>query len=695
MKLLAPSRAASSLTIGMALLVATTMFAQQLSEKKSGDGKTAQTVAEMIARNHISQKPVDDAVSRQLFDRYLEQLDARKLYFTQADIDSLAGYRNQLDDLLRAGDISFAYRAFDIYAARANERIAMAQKFIDAEHDFTAEEELEVDADKLPWASTEQEIQERWRKQIKYDLLAILLDDVKMEQARERLHKRYHTLGLAASQTEDSEKLEWYLTSLAHCFDPHSSYMSPQTREDFRISMELKLEGIGAALRSEDGYTIVANIVPGGAADKDGRLKKEDKIIGVDKGDGVMVDVVEMKLSKVVRMIRGKGGTVVRLKVRTPDKPDEKDPNKVIKGEVKVYELTRQMIELTTSEVKGEIIQTGDRIQGTPAMKIGVISIPSFYRDFNGAQKGLDNFKSTARDVQAVLQDFRDKGGVDLIVVDLRMNGGGALSEAIEVSGLFIDEGPVVQVKEPGDEKETHDDVIPGVAYAGPLVVLCNKLSASASEIFAGVIKDYRRGIIVGDSSTHGKGTVQNVMSVGRQNIPFFAGEDRGALKLTISQFYRVNGDSTQNRGVQSDIVLPSLIDHMDLGEQSLENALKFDHIPAAEYTPLNLVSPQVISALTQNSQGRIGKNEEFQKLSHEIDQYLARKNKKTISLNLEARRKEKLEDNKYKSKEEKLTSEEPGEGPIFPDTNYNNEVLRIGIDYVQLLHDMKTAGVK
>ncbi|MGE3316112.1 MAG: carboxy terminal-processing peptidase [Planctomycetaceae bacterium] len=692
MKLLAPSRAASSLTLGMVLLVATTMFAQQLSETKSGDGKTAQTVAEMISRFHISQKPIDDQISTQLFDRYLEQLDGRKLYFTQADIDGLSGYRTQLDDLLKGGDISFAYRAFDIYTARAAERISMAQKFIDAEHDFSLNEELEVDAEKLPWAATEKEVSERWRKQIKYDLLALLLDDTSLSTARERLHKRYHTLSLAAAQTEDSEKLEWFLSALTHCFDPHSSYMSPQSREDFRISMELKLEGIGAALRSEDGYTIVANVVPGGAADKDGRLKKEDKIIGVDKGDGEMVDVVEMKLSKVVRMIRGKGGTIVRLKVKTPDKPDEKDPSKVIKGETNIYELTRQMIELTSSEVKGEIMQSGDRLKGVPSMRIGVINIPSFYRDFRGAQKGLDNFKSTARDVQNVLQDFRDKGGVDVVVIDLRMNGGGALSEAIEVSGLFIDQGPVVQVKEPGDEKETHDDVNPGVVYSGPLVVLCNKLSASASEIFAGVIKDYRRGIIVGDSSTHGKGTVQNVMNVGNKGIPFFAGEDRGALKLTISQFYRVNGDSTQNQGVHSDVVLPSLIDHMDLGEQSLDNALKFDHIPAADYQPLNMVTPQVISSLMQNSQARISKDPEFQKLAHEIDQYLTRKNKKTISLNLDDRRKEKLEDNKYKSKEEKLTSEDPTDGPIFPDTNYNNEVLRIGIDYAQLLHDMKTA---
>jgi len=690
MKLSAPSRTASTLTLVMVLLVATTMFAQQLSEPKTGDGKTAMLVADMVGRYHISQKRVDDAISVQLFDRYLQQLDPRKLYFTQADIDGLAPYRTQLDDLLKAGDVSFAYKAFDLYLARVAERIKLAEQYIDAPHDFTVDESLEIEADKLPWALNEKEIQDRWRKWVKYELLALLLDDTPEDKARERLRMRYHTIAVSAPQTEASEKLEWFLSSLTHCFDPHSSYMSPQSREDFRISMELKLEGIGAALRSEDGYTIVANVVPGGAADKDGRLKKEDKIIGVDKGDGEMVDVVEMKLNKVVRMIRGKQGTTVRLKVKTPDRPDEKDPNKVIKGEVKVYELTRQTIELTTSEVKGEIIQAAERVKGRPA-RVGVINIPSFYRDFRGAQKGEENFKSTARDVQKVLEDFAAKGNVDLVVVDLRTNGGGALSEAIEVSGLFIDQGPVVQVKEPGGEQETHDDVIPGVAYSGPLVVVCNRMSASASEIFAGVIKDYHRGIVVGDTTTHGKGTVQNVMNVGKQSIPFFASEDRGALKLTISQFYRVNGDSTQNLGVHSDVVIPSLIDHMDLGEQFLENALKFERISPADYTPLKLVTPQIVSALQQGSQARIAKDPEFQKVSHEIEQYVARKAKKTISLNLEARRKERLEESQYKNKEDKLISEDPTEGPIFPDTYYNNEVLNIGLDYVHLLHGMKT----
>jgi carboxyl-terminal processing protease len=458
--------------------------------------------------------------------------------------------------------------------------------------------------------------------------------------------------------------------------------------------MELRLEGIGAALQQEDGYTVVKKIVPGGAAEKQGKLKVGDKIIGVDKGDGELVSVVEMKLSKVVRMIRGPRGTRVRLQVKTAEHLDPKDPSKNRKSETVEYTLTRQTVELTSQEVKGEIIESGDRLKDDRRVRVGVLNIPSFYRDFNGASSGENDFKSAARDVQKVLANFRKQGGVDLLVVDLRNNGGGALSEAIEISGLFIDTGPVVQVKEPRGEKDTHQDDQPGVAYAGPLVVLTNRLSASASEIFAGVIKDYRRGVIIGDSSTHGKGTVQNVMSVAQNGLAsFFAPEDRGALKLTISQFYRVNGDSTQNRGVPSDVVLPSLLDHMDLGESSLDNALKFDHISAVDHQTLNLVNPEIVSRLQQRSQARVAADAEFQKLNKDVATYLQRKNRKTISLNLDIRRKERMQDKLEEKKAEEVTSDEQPEGPIFPVTFYNNEILRIGLDYLQAVQGMATAG--
>ena len=679
-----PSRAATTLLIGTSLLVATTIFAQKLSAEKAADETTTKLVCEMLARFHISQSSIGDETSAKLLDRFVERLDplsSQKLYFLQSDIDDLSKYKSELDDLVKIGNVDFAYMAFNLHLKRLEKRIQVAHRLIDAKHDFTLDETMVLDVDELDWAKSEAELDVRWRQRIKYQLLNLKLDDVSLEEARNRLHKRYRTKSLMAHQTDDAEKLERYLSALTHTFDPHSSYMSPETLEDFRIQMELQLEGIGAALRGEDGYTVVVQIVPGGAADKDGRLKSDDKIIGVGQKEGDIVDVVEMKLSKVVRLIRGNKGTIVRLQVKPGDG-----------GETTVYTLTRQKIELKSSAVKGEVIETAERLNGRQA-RIGVVNIPSFYRNFRGAQRGDKNFRSTSRDVHNVLQSFDDQGGVDGLIVDLRFNGGGSLSESIEVSGLFIDRGPVVQVKEQTGRVKPYDDKNAGVTYSGPLVVLCNRLSASASEIFAGVIQDYRRGIVVGDTTTHGKGTVQNVMPVLRPRFfQLLDSKDRGALKVTINQFYRVNGESTQNRGVESDVVLPSVLDHMDLGESFLDNALDFDKIQPAAYTTVEQVSAEMIKTLQQSSKRRIGADPKFQETLKEVQRYLVLKKRKTITLNEEQLRKErnqgkkKEQDKKKDAKDEENKSDENGNGPIFPDSHYTNEVLNISLDYFKLL---------
>lgn len=681
MKFRKPTRAAIALTLSMFLLATTALFAQQLATTTPQDEATAKLVAEMIERYHVSQGKIDDGVSERTLKRLLEELDPQKLYFMQADIEATEKYKHQLDDLVKAGNVDFIYKLHDLYLTRLKERIALADRFIDAEHDFTSDDSLVIDGKDRAWARTEAEMNERWRKRIKYDVLILKVDGTELAEARERLHRRYATVLNTAQQTTRGEMLEMFLSGIAHGFDPHSSYMSPQTLDDFRIVMELSLEGIGAALRSEDGYVTVAQIVPGGAAEKDGRLKVGDRIIGVDPGDGKIVDVVEMKLDKVVRYIRGNAGTVVRLQV----KPAEN-------AEIQIYELTRQTIELKSAEVKGRIIDTTERIAGKPAARIGVIDIPSFYRDFRGEQQGKPEFKSTARDVIKVLEDFHRKGGVDAIVVDLRSNGGGALNEAIEVSGLFIDEGPIVQVKEQDGTIKTHDDVDEGVYYSGPLVVLCNRLSASASEIFAGAIRDYGRGIVVGDTTTHGKGTVQNVMPVSRQLFRFLNNsEERGALKLTIQQFYRVNGDSTQQRGVRSDIVLPSLLDHLDLGEGFLESALPFGQVEEARYRPGKNVTDEMLSTIRAESAARVAKDAKFEEVARDIERFVERKNRKTITLNEAEYRKER--DSDRKKIEESIDEEENGDGPIFPADHYNDEVLAITLHYVELLTGPKTAG--
>jgi carboxyl-terminal processing protease len=694
MRFPARSRAGSTLIAVTLALAASTIFAHEAAEPRPAESRTAILVCKLIEENHISHVRINEEVSSKVFKRYIELLDPRKLYFTQADVDELGQDKTKLGELMKHGNVDFAYNSFDLFLKRVVERKALADTLVDGKHDFTVDEGMVIDAEKLPWAKSEDEIRERWRKQIKYDLLQLKLEDTADADARTRVKKRYHLNLENWTQMDDGEKLELYLSALTHCLDPHSSYMSPQTRDEFRISMELRLEGIGAALGQDDGYTVVKRVVPGGAAAKDGRLQVGDKIIGVDsKGDGEITPVVEMKLNKVVRMIRGPRGTKVRLQVKTAEHLDPKNPSKNRKSQVVIYTFTRRTVELTSQEVKGQILQAGDRLKGTQA-RVGILNIPSFYRDFNGASSGEDDFKSTSRDVQKVLESFKRQGGIDLLVIDLRGNGGGALSEAIEVSGLFIESGPIVQVKTPGGDKDVHPDPNPSVAYAGPLVVLTNRLSASASEIFAGVIKDYRRGIIVGDNSTHGKGTVQNVMPVGQSGLAgLFNPEDRGALKLTISQFYRVNGDSTQNLGVPSDVVLPSLLDHMDLGESSLENALKFDRVEPADYQPWNRVNPELVSMLQRRSQSRVSTDPEFQKLNKEMATFDERKSRKQISLNLEARKKERIQDKLEEKKADEITSEDPADGPIFAAGYYNNEVLRIGVDYLQLVHSMATAG--
>ena len=675
-------RAIGALAIGLTVLIATTIFAQQFALNTPADQETAKLVANMISKYHISQKPLDDRISGMLLTRYVKEWDPQKLYFLQADIDEWSKYKDHLDELVKLGKVDFAYEVFARYLKRLDERVAYAHKQIDAPHDFSVDETMSIDGEHIPWALDDKELNERWRKRIKYDLVALKLDKTEGDDARKRLHKRYDTLKHYAHDTLDNEVLEVYLSSLAHCFDPHSSYMSPETVDDFQIQMKLSLDGIGAALRSEDGMTVVAQIVAGGAAEKDGRLKVGDKIVAVGQADGDWQDVIEMKLNRVVRLIRGERGTKVRLRVMKEA------------GEAEEYLLTRQKIELKASEVKGEIIQIGDRIPGMKG-RIGVVNIPSFYRDFGGAQEGKEDFKSTARDVAKVLEDFRHQGGVDAIIVDLRMNGGGALSEAIDVSGLFIDYGPVVQVKEQNGRIKSHNDDDEQIQYKGPLVVLCNRLSASASEIFAAAVKDYGRGIVVGDTTTHGKGTVQNVMPVSRQMFGVLPGaKDRGALKLTINQFYRVNGDSTQNRGVQSDVVLPSLIDHMDLGESFLDNALAFDHIAPARHTEYEMTAPPIIAALKEASSKRVSEDPKFLQRQKDIERYLTRKNRKTVSLSEETLRRERDEDKAARDVEkEEEERETKTDLPVFPSTEYDNEVLHIASDYASLLKAAKTAA--
>ena len=421
----------------------------------------------------------------------------------QSDIDEFSKSKDRLDDTIKNGDISFAYEVFSRFLARVDERITLAEADLNKPEDFNLDEEMIRDPKKTTYSKTPEEAAERWRQRVKYDLLKETADKVPMDEAIKKLTKRYDSIRKSWQQTDNDELLERYLTAMTSAFDPHSSYMAPSTLDNFNIQMKLELDGIGASLRGVDGYTVVQNVIPGGAADKNGGIKPEDKIVGVGEGtNGPMEDIVDMKLNDVVKKIRGKRGTVVRLEVEPKDG-----------GGRKTIAITRDRIELKDSEARGEIIDRGKKADGTP-YKIGVIQLPSFYMDMDGARLGLADYKSTTRDVRRLLEDFKSKN-VDAVIVDLRWNGGGSLTEAVNMTGLFIDNGPVVQVKGPDGRTQPYKDPEPGLVWEGPLVVMINKFSASASEIFAGAIQDYNRGIIVGDKSTHGKGTVQQLFDLG------------------------------------------------------------------------------------------------------------------------------------------------------------------------------------
>ena len=598
------------------------------------------TVTRMLQKEHLSGRLMDDELSERTYDAFLETLDSMKVYFTQADVDEFRSERRRLDDAARrdGGNVAFAYRVFRRFLQRVDERVTVIDHWLGVEHDFTVDEEMITDGDTRVYAKSAEESRELWRKRIKYDLLRAMDDDKTEEEALESIRKRYHGFARRMKQTDSDELLEMFLTSLTMAYDPHSTYMSATSLEEFKIHLRLNLDGIGAQLSSEDETTAVTKIIPGGAADRDGRLKSKDQIIGVGQGEsGEIVDVVGMKLKDVVKLIRGKRGSIVQLKVIPAGKTASK-----------VYQITRDRIELAESAARGEIIN--ERGAGGAMYKVGVIDLPSFYLDMDALRRGDRDYKSTTRDVKKILDGFRAKD-VDAVVLDLRKNGGGSLTEAISLTGLFIDEGPVLQVKDAEGRVQALNDEDAGVAWDGALVVLTSKLSASASEILAGAVQDYRRGIVVGDHTTHGKGTVQSLVDLNRA---FAFSSDRypklGSLKLTIQQFYRANGESTQERGVVSDVELPAMTTHMDVGESDLDHALKFDRVRPARYSVMNNVNPSMVERLKERSAARLASSEEFKKEIERIERYKRYKARKTISLNKEkfkAQRSELEADNK------------------------------------------------
>ena len=642
----------------------------------TNDRHIAVAVRRHLEREHFLRQPIDDAIARRWFDTFLEALDPMKVYFLQSDVDAFAARRDQLDDLVKRGDVGFAYEVLERFLRRVDERLPLIERLIAQEHDFTAPETIVIDRKATRWARDAAEAEDVWRRRIKYDLLVQRMEKTPPDEAKDKLQRRYRSFAKRMHQMSADELLETFLSSLTSSFDPHTSFMSPDTLKNFEIGMKLELDGIGAQLKGEDGYTTIVELTPGGAADKDGRLKAKDRVVGVGQGnEGEIVDVVDMNLNEVVRLIRGKRGTVVRLKV-------------VPVGETapKVYDITRAKIELKDAEARGEVIEHGAKADGTP-WRIGVINLPSFYMDMAGAQQGQADYKSSTRDCRRLLDQFREQG-VDGVVLDLRNNGGGSLPEAIKLTGLFIDRGPVVQIKDADHQVRPYDDTEAGVSWEGPLVVLTNKFSASASEILAGAIQDYHRGIIVGDEATHGKGTVQSLLDLGRQLFQRFDNAPSlGAIKITMQQFYRPSGASTQLEGVKSDVVLPSLTTHLPVGEGDLDHAIPFDRVQPARYTAVDRVSAALVERLRERSESRVEGRKEFAKLADDVARYQRRKDEQTISL-VEAEFERQWNEGKAADDEEKKLQELDAsqKRPVVRRDYWFDEAMNVTVDYLQAL---------
>ncbi len=634
---------------------------------------------------HLSKHPLDDEISARAMEIFTQGFDARKLYFLQSDIDEFMQYRDEIDDFVRKGETKFAYKVFNRFITRLDERVEVVEQLVNQPFDFSKDDSIITDAELLSYPKTDAEAKERWRILIKYNLLTFKSDGIDDKESRAKVLRRYKSVQKRWHQSDSDELLERYLTAVTTSYDPHTTYMSPSTLENFRILMRLNLEGIGAALQvTEEGSTKITKIIPGGAADRHGKLKPDDTVVSVGQGpNGEMVDVVDMKLNDVVQLIRGPAGSIVRLGIVPAGG-----------GESKTYSITRAKIELADSAARSEIIERGTKLDGTP-FKLGVIDLPSFYMDMEAARENARDgtFRSTTRDVRRILKEFNEKK-VDAVVLDLRRNGGGSLTEAINLTGLFIDEGPVVQVKDSGGRIQTYNDLERGMVWDGPLVILTSKFSASASEILAGAIQDYERGLIVGDSATHGKGTVQSLLDLGEQLFRFIPNPPKlGALKITMQQFYRPNGDSTQKRGVIPDITLPSLTDHIGMGEAELDHAMDFDRVKPGRYTTHNMVSAETVRVLKANSSERIKKSDEFLRQIERIKRYKKFKDEKSISLN-EKKFMARRESDRDAEKEEEKQFEESSDKDekVFADDFYNKEVTDITLDYLFLLAENRVA---
>ncbi len=587
---------------------------------------TARKIGRILEEAHYSRMPIDDKMSELVYQRYLDFLDGQRSYFLQSDIAEFSAYRMKFDDMIRTGDIEPAYLIFNRFQQRNRERMEAALAMLKSEPDWTVNESFEFDRTKAPWPATPAEMQELWRKRVKNDAITLMLSGKQWPEVSELLRKRYERVLKRVDQITPEDVFENLMNAYARSFDPHSSYFSPRNSEEYRIQMSLNYEGIGASLQLVDDYVTIMNVIEGGPAAVAGTLNQNDRITGVGQGhDGAFTDVVGWRLDDVVQLIRGKAGTSVRLQVLAAGAaPGTKE---------KVLEFTRNKVTLENQAAHKEV-KTVTRNGKT--LKVGIVTVPGFYQDIAAQNAGDQNYRSTTRDVLKLIKELQAEN-IDGLVLDLRGDGGGYLPEATALTGLFIDHGPVVQLRDTTGRLEVLDDPEPAPAYTGPLAVLVDRFSASASEIFAGAIQDYHRGVILGQR-TFGKGTVQNLVPLDRWSQKPTSGQ----LTVTIGKFYRVTGESTQHRGVEPDIPLPSPIDIKDVGESALEAALPWDRIAGVPFQPSSEatnVPPATVLASEEDT--RAQHDADYRWLVSDIAANDTVRSEKTLSLNLKVRREE------------------------------------------------------
>jgi carboxyl-terminal processing protease len=583
-------------------------------------------VTEFIQKSHYSHISVDDELSSRVMDRYIEALDGNRMYLLESDIAFFEDYRYKLDDIVRSKPLDPVFEMFSIYQTRVRERLDFALAELESKPDFTVDEEYQFDRAEEPWAKSEAELDEIWRRRVKNDVLRLELAEKPWEESQDLLRKRYKRYLKRIDQVKADDVFETFMNAFAHTLDPHSSYLSPRNSEEYRIQMSLSYFGIGASLQLDEDYVQIVNIIPGGPAAIDGKLKPKDRITGVAQGaEGEIVDVIGWRLDDVVDLIRGPANTVVRLQII---------PAGALPGSSeKIIALTRDQVKLEEQAAKSDLITVP---RDGREWRIGVIEVPSFYRDYRAMSSGDKDYTSTTRDVKRLIDELEEQG-IDGLILDLRGNGGGHLTEATALSGLFIDNGPVVQLRNSNGRISRLDDPDPvaRVAYNGPLTVLVDRFSASASEIFAAAIQDYARGVIIGQQ-TFGKGTVQNLYSLDQYLKPE-DGPGYGQLTLTIGKYYRVTGESTQHRGVDPDITLPSLIDTEQFGESVRDSALPWDTIQTTRFRPGEPLD-STIESLTASQVERAKTDPNFQYLVDRTRDAEEARQRKTVSLNYEQR---------------------------------------------------------